>query len=135
MSITTTHHAILGNLTPVQGPFATYFHEKRDDFDLSLYTEGVAWVIKIEIDYQSRFTGNLETVEKELALDKKYLEKMGRGGFINKFEELYDTVARDQLTFIDLTTIVEVREGIMHLLNEAYGLIDQGADPDNVMGI
>ena len=135
MSFKTTHHAILGNLTPVQGPFATYFHEKRDDFDLALYTEGEAWVIKIEIDYDSIFTQQVETVEKELALDKKYLEKYGRGGFINKYEELYDKVAGEQLSFLPITTIIEVREGIMHLLQEAYNLIDQGHDPDNVMGL
>lgn len=128
-------HAILGTLNPVQGPFATYFHEKRDDFDLSLYTEGAAWLIKIEIDYDSIFTHKVETVEKELALDKKYLEKYGRGGFVNKFEELFDGVAKDQLSFLPITTIIEVREGIMHLLTEAYSLIDQGADPDNVMGL
>lgn len=135
MSFKTTHHAILGNLTPAQGPFATYFHEDRDDFDLALYTEGVAWVIKIEIDYISSITRELETVEKELAVDVNYLKNYGRGYFTNKFEEVYDKIAATQLMFLDHTTIVSVRNGIMKLMDEAYARMDAGEDPFNVLEV
>lgn len=132
MAYQTIKHALLGNLVPTQGPFATYFHADRDDFDLSLYTEGPLWLIKIEADYWSSITGELETVEKELALDKRILEARGRGAFINRFEELYDGVAKDQLTFLPHDMIVLMRNAIMHLLQEAYARIDSGENPDGI---
>jgi len=121
-------HALLGTLQPVQGPIATYM-SPEDDFDLAFYTDGPVWLAKLELDYYSRVTYALETVEKEFALDKEWLEKFGRGGFIAKFEELFDTVAASQLTFIPMTKIVEVRNSIMTLMEEAFAKIDAGEQP------
>jgi len=125
MTVKTITHAILGKLMPVQGPYATYL-SPDDDFDLALYIDGDYWMAKLELDYHSMVSGRLETVEKEFALDKDWLEKFGRGYFVNKFEELFDTVANEQLVFIPLMKRVEVRESIMHLMQECFDKIDAG---------
>lgn len=128
MTVQTIKHAILGELMPVQGPFATYF-SINDDFDLGLYIDGPVWLVKLELDYLSSFTGNLETVEKEFALDVKYLDAFGRGRFTAKFEELYDTVAATQLEFIDIKVRGQIRNAIMDLMAEAYLKLDRGEKP------
>lgn len=121
-------HAILGTLQPVQGPIATFL-SPEDDFDLAFYTDGPVWLARLELDYYSNVTYALETIEKEFALDKEWLEKYGRGGFVAKFEELFDTVAKSQLTFIPHTKIVEIRNSILTLMEEAFVKIDNGEQP------
>lgn len=128
MTVKTIKHAILGDLMPVQGPFATYF-SPNDDFDLGLYIDGPVWLVKLEVDYHSTFTQNIETIEKEFALDVRYLEALGRGGFTNKFEELYDKVAADQMQFIGIDIRAGIRNAIMDLMQEAYDRIDRGEQP------
>lgn len=124
----TITHPLLGTLQPVQGPIATAIGPE-DDWDLGFYTDGPVWLARLELDYFSKVTYAPETVEKEFALDKKWLEKYGRGGFIARFEELYDKVAKDQLSFIPHVKIVEIRRAIMDLMQEAFAKIDRGEQP------
>lgn len=128
-NVKTIKHAILGNLQPVQGPFATFFAKEDDSYDLGLYIDGPVWLVKLELDYHSQFSGNLETIEKEFALDANYLEAFGRGRFVNKFEELYDKVALEQLAFIDIAKRGEIRNAILTLMEEAYARLDRGERP------
>jgi hypothetical protein len=72
------------------------------------------------------FTGKLETLEKEFALDAKYLEAFGRDRFISKFEELYDKVSLEQMSFIAIDKRSEIRNAFMALLTEAYTKLDRG---------
>jgi hypothetical protein len=128
MTVKTIKHAMLGELMPVQGPFATYF-SPNDDFDLGLYIDGPVWLVKLELDYLSRLTGALETIEKEFALDAKYLDAYGRARFTAKYEELYDTVANTQLEYISLDVRKQIRNAIMDLMAEAYLRLDRGEKP------
>lgn len=128
MTAKAVKHAILGTLMPVQGPFATYMSEK-DDYDLGLYIDGPVWLVKLDLDYLSYLTGNLETVEKEFALDVKYMEAFGRGSFTNRFEALFDAIVRDQLSYINFETLIDIRNNIATLMEEAYARLDRGETP------
>jgi hypothetical protein len=118
-------HPLLGKLVPAQAPIATQFGEE-DDWDLALYVDGPAWLVKLELDYKSYVTYRTETIEKEFALDVEHME-YGRGYFVSKFEELYDKVAQAQLApFIPHHKIVEIRRAIMGLIDEAFMRLDSG---------
>jgi hypothetical protein len=126
MAVKEITHPLMGRLIPVQGPYATYMSD-NDDFDLSLYIDGPAWMVKLDLDYHSYVSGQLETVEKEFVLDANYLEKYGRGWFVNRMEELFDGIAAKQLTYIDITTVIDIREHISTLMEEAFQRLDSEA--------
>lgn len=123
----TIQRSLMGELVPVSGPFATYFDE-NDGYDLALYIseDSPVWLVKVEIDYFSSVTDTLETVEKEFAVDAKYLEVHGRGKLINKMEELYDKVVLEQLPFVPTWYLGEIRNKIMDLMQEAFDRLDAG---------
>lgn len=125
MEMKELHHPLLGKLMPAQGPIATQFGEE-DDWDLALYVDGPAWLVRLELDYKSKVTYRMETMEKEFALDVQHLENHGRAYFTAKFEELYDKVAMAQMSFIPHYKIVEIRRAIMGLVDEAFMRLDTG---------
>jgi hypothetical protein len=127
-------HPTLGRLMPVQGPIATSIGEE-DDWDLALYVDGPAWMAKLELDYYSNITFAQETIEKEFLLDKAWMDQYGRGFFIAKFEELYDKVSAAQLSFIPIVKRIEIRNGIMDLMNEAFERLDKELAEDRAKGL
>lgn len=109
---------------PVQGPYATFLSD-NDDFDLGLYTDGPMWLVKLELDYDSSITGNLETVEKEFGVDARYIEKYSRGYIVNRMEMLFDETCAKQLPFINIVKLVEIRNAIANLMEEAFERMDR----------
>lgn len=124
--VKTITHPILGTLVPAQAPLATYLSDE-DDFDLSLYVEGDNMVIKMELDWPSRFNpGTLIEVTKELAVVGNFLALRGRGATVNEFERVFDKVAVDQLEFVGLAKKVEIRNSISKLMEEYFERLNAG---------
>lgn len=117
---------LLGKIVAAQAPLATYM-SIDDDFDLALYPDGEALLIRLELDHTSRVTGSMMEIIKDFAVGNKYLEAYGRAAFVSKFEEVFDVVAKDQMSFIPFTKVVEIRQNILTLLEEYFAKLDAGA--------
>lgn len=118
--------SVLGKLVPAQGPVAHYLSDE-DDFDLALYVDGPVLMMKLELDWPSYLNpGSLIMVEKEFVVGGNFLEAFGRGALVNKFEEIYDTVAATQMSFVNMTKIIQVRNCILTLLEEYFEKVDAG---------
>lgn len=124
--VKTLFHPVLGNLIPAQAPLATFLSD-QDDFDLALYVEGDNMVVKMELDWPSRFNpGTLIEIQKEFAVVGNFLALRGRGAMVNEFERIFDTVAAEQLEFVGIEKRIEIRGAISKLMEEYFGRLDQG---------
>lgn len=118
--------SVLGKLVPAQGPVAQYLSDE-DDYDLALYVDGPALMMKLELDWPSRFNaGSMIEVVKEFVVGGGYLEAYGRGALVNKFEEVYDSVANTQMEFVDIGKRIQIRNNILTVLEEYFVKLDAG---------